>query len=219
MKNSNQILQGKKSVIRTYDKVLKIAGIFKSKPFSIHNKNSNYGVVTVQSGGPGCGDQGGRDHRRGRGVRDGWGGSPIRGRGGEGNWGTKEATEVASRQTGTNRLQKGTSRRLIPLLGQPPLRPWVPWTHLRPKGTAVYPNPWGGGRRQWWWWQQLWRLLRVIQWYFGDRHGQTTTWWESTWMPGKFREESECSCLPSARDNRWKLWVPGQLFVFPPGLY
>ena len=62
---SNQALQGKYAVPRTYDKVLKLARGWKNKSTSTHNNNSDAGVAMVQSGGPGRGDQDIRGRRRG----------------------------------------------------------------------------------------------------------------------------------------------------------
>ena len=46
---------------RTYDKVLKLGGGRERKSTSAHNNNIYAGVEMVQYGGPGSGDQGGRD--------------------------------------------------------------------------------------------------------------------------------------------------------------
>ena len=81
---SNQALQVKDAVPRTYDKVLKLVGGWKSKSSIIHNNNSDNGVAMVHPGGPGHGYQGSRGCGKGRGGRDGRGSDPGRGRGGGG---------------------------------------------------------------------------------------------------------------------------------------
>ena len=45
---------------RIYDKVLKLAVVWKNKSARTHNNHINSGVVMVQPGGPGRGYQGGK---------------------------------------------------------------------------------------------------------------------------------------------------------------
>ena len=79
---ANQTLQGKDSMPRTYDKFLKLAGSWKNKPTSTHNKNNDAGMAVIQPGSPGRGDQGGKFRRRGQGGRHKRGGGPSHGNGG-----------------------------------------------------------------------------------------------------------------------------------------
>ena len=62
---TNQTLQGKYAVPRTYEKALHLSCASKNKSTSTHNKISDAGVAMVQYGGPGRVYQGGRGRGRG----------------------------------------------------------------------------------------------------------------------------------------------------------
>ena len=113
---SNQALQVKYSVPRTYYKVLKLVGGWENKSAITHNNNNNSGVAMVHPGGPGRGDQGVRGRGRGQVGRYGRGGSLGFGKGGVGR-GAKNQQQQKANSTSSG--QKGTNRRLLPLTGQP----------------------------------------------------------------------------------------------------
>ena len=69
---------------RIYDKVLKLAVVWKNKSARTHNNHINSGVVMVQPGGPGRGSQGGKGRRTVQGEKYGRGSGPGCGRCGGG---------------------------------------------------------------------------------------------------------------------------------------